>query len=241
MNGTLVAILTQSMLLLGTSTGFNQPNSRSSREYLDRVSTETIQKSLNLKSGGLILLDTEFGNVSIEEYDGREVKVELKLQGTPEGISNFRFTHNYFGNQLTLKGWCENGAGSRDSNLRQVDFVIMVPKCSRYAVRAETKQGRINAMISRNMKSVELSTEAGNVRIQLPSDISANVDASTSGLGGVRVSPAKVFSELCPKCEIRKDDHLKVKMNGGGSAITAYSGIGSVYFEIMPPKQSSQS
>ncbi len=241
MNGTLVAILTQALLLFGASAGFNQPSSASSSDYHDKVSTETIQKSLNLKPGGLILLDTEIGNVSLQEYEGREVKVELKLRGTPEGISKFRFTHNFFGNQLTLKGWCENSAGPLDPNLRQVDFVIMVPRGSSYAVRASTKQGSIDAAISGNMKGVELSTEAGSVRVELPSNLSADIDASTSGLGGVRVSPESLFSELCPECEIHLNDHLKVRMNGGGAAITAYSGIGSVYFEIMPAKDYTRS
>ena len=237
MNGTLVAILTQAMLLFGASAGFNQPGSASSSDYYDKVSTETIQKSLNLKPGGLILLDTEIGNVSLQEYEGREVKVELKLRGTPEGISKFHFTHNFFGNQLTLRGWCENGSGPRDSCLRQVDFVIMIPRGSSYAVRATTKQGRIDAAISGNMKGVEWSTEAGSVRIELPFNLSADIDASTSGIGGVRVSPASLFSEVCPECEIHENDRLKVRMNGGGSAIKAYSGIGSVYFEITQEKK----
>ena len=231
MNGMLVAILTQAILLFGASAGFNQP---SSSDYVDRVSTEIIQKSLNLKPGGLILLDTQFGNVSIREYDGSEVKVELKLKGTPEGISNFRFTHNFFGNQLTLKGWCEKNNRPCDSNLRLVEFSILVPRGLPYAVRAETKQGSINAAISRNMTGVELSSDAGSVHIGLPSDLSADIDASTSGLGGVRVSPAALFSKLCPECEIRQNDRLKVRINGGGADITAYSGIGSVYFEITP-------
>ena len=86
MNGMFVAILAQSMLLFGTPAGFNHPGgSSSSPEYLDRVSTEIVQKSINLKPGGLILLDTEFGNISVEEYDGSEVKIELTLRGTPSG------------------------------------------------------------------------------------------------------------------------------------------------------------
>ncbi len=241
MNGMLVAILTQGVLLFGTSAGFNQPVSAGSSESYDRVSTEIIQKQMNLKPGGLILLDAEFGNVSIEEYAGSEVKVELKLQGTPEGISNFRFTHNFFGNQLTLKGWYENGTGARDVGLRQVDFVIMVPRGASYAVRAETRQGSIRASVSHNMSAVDLRTEAGSVRIIVPSDISANIDASTSELGGVRVSPVELFSKLCPECEIHQNDRLKVRMNGGGSSITAYSGIGSVYFEIAPGDEDRQS
>jgi len=48
------------------------------------------------------------------------------------------------------------------------------------------------------MKGVELSTEAGSVRVELPSNLSADIDASTSGLGGVRVSPESLFSEVCP-------------------------------------------
>lgn len=241
MRGIFVAILTQALLLIGTSAGFNQPNSTGASDYVSKISTETVQKCLSLKPGGLILLDTEFGNVSIEEYDGSEVKVVLKLRGTPEGISNFRFTHNYFGSQLTLRGWYQKEPDPKNSGLQQADFIVMVPQNCLYAVRASTRQGSINAIISGCMTGVELSTEAGTVRLKVPSNISASVDASTSGLGQVRVAPANALTEFCPECEIRQADHLKVKMNGGGSAITAYSGIGSVYFEITAPKQDSPS
>ncbi len=241
MNGMFVAVLTQALLLVGTTAGFNQPGSASPSEYFDKVNTETVEKNIGLRSGGLILLDTQFGNVAIEEYEGREVKVELRLRGTPEAISNFRFTHNYFGNQVTLKAWYEKSPGSKNTELRQAEFVVMVPRGSSYSVRAVTKQGNIDAAVSGNMKKVELMTEAGKVRLAVPSDISACIDASTSGLGEVRIDPMEVFAKLCPECEIRTDSHLKVKMNGGGCAISAYSGIGSVYFEITSPKNPSQS
>lgn len=241
MNGILATILIQALLLIGTSTGFNQPSSAGSPDSVSKISTETIQKCLNLKPGGLILLDTEFGNVSIEEYDGSVVTVVLKLRGTPEGIANFRFTHNYFGSQVTLKGWYEKDPGSRNHELREAGFTVMVPKGCLYAIRADTKQGNINAAITECMKEVELSTEAGTIRLEVPSDISANIDAFTSGLGQVKVNPVAKFRKICPDCEIRNDDHLKVKMNGGGSTINAYSGIGSVYFEIIEPKQDPQS
>jgi hypothetical protein len=241
MNGMLIAILAQAMLLFGSSAGFNQPSSVASSDYSSRISTEIIQKNLNLKPGGLILLDAQFGNVSVEEYDGKEVRVELKLQGTPESISNFRFTHNYFLNQLTLKAWCQNATGLPDPNLRQADFVIMVPRGMSYAVRAETKQGSIVARVSQNMRGVDLTADAGSIRIQVPSDLSADIDASTSELGGVRVTPAELFAEFCPDCEIHQSDRLKVRMNGGGSTISAYSGIGNVYFEIMPGPKDKRS
>ncbi len=237
MKGIFVAILTQALLLIGTSVAFNQPSFAGSSDYISRVSTETVQKCLNLKSGGLILLDTEFGNVSIEEYDGSEVKIVLKLRGTPEAISNFRFTHNYFGSQLTLKGWYEKNPGPGNNGLLQAEFVVMVPKGGRYAVRTVTKQGNIDASVSENMTGVELSTETGAVRLKVPSDISASLDASTSGPGQVKVMPVNALDRLCPECEIRRNDHLRVKINGGGSAITAYSGIGSVYFEITAAKR----
>ncbi len=241
MKGPIIAFLTQGLLLLGTSAGLNQPANAHSAEYLERVSTETIQKSLNLKSGGLILLDVEFGNVTIREYEGKEIRVELTLQGSPEGISGYRFTHNYFGDQLTLKGWSEKGTGARNPQLKRAEFVIMVPAGLHYAIKAQTRQGSVRAAVSRDMKGIDLSTEAGKVRIELPADLQVSIDASTSGVGGVSVAPASVFSKLCPKCEIRRDDRLKVKMNGGGPEITAYSAIGSVHLEIVESAKERQS
>lgn len=241
MNGMLIAILAQAVLLCGSSAGFNRPSTSNSPSYLDRVSTEIVQKNMNLKSGGLILLDTEFGNVSIKEYDGSEVRVELKLRGTPEGISRFRFTHNFFGDQLTLKGWYENTPASCNKDLQEVEFLVMVPKGSSYAIRADTKQGNIKVQISGNMSRVDVSTEAGNVRLEVPMDLAASIDASTSELGKVRINQANLFQELCRDCEVRRSDRLKARMNGGGSAISAYSEIGSVYLDILPSKPNARS
>ncbi len=242
MNGIFVAILAQSMLLFGAPAGFNQPGSSSATsEYLDRVSTETVQKSINLKPGGLILLDTELGNISVKEYDGSEVKIELTLRGTPDGIANFHFTHNFFGSQLTLKGWYEKGEPAGGRALSQVEFVVMVPRGSPCSVRAVTKQGNICAAVSSDMKDVELITETGSVRLELPSDLSANIEASTSELGGVKITPSTALSTNCPSYEIRRDNYLKAKMNGGGSVITAYSGLGNVYVEIDPGEPDSRS
>ena len=233
MNGMFVAILAQSMLLFGTPAGFNHPGgSSSSPEYLERVSTEIVQKSINLKPGGLILLDTELGNISVEEYDGSEVKIDLTLRGTPEGIANFHFTHNFFGSQLTLKGWYENGEPAVGRGLSQVEFVVMVPRGLPSSLRAVTKQGNIHAAVSTNMKEVNLITEAGSVKLDLPAGLSANIEASTPELGEVKIIPVSALSAGCLRCEIRRYDYLKAKMNGGGSVITAYSGIGNVYVEI---------
>jgi hypothetical protein len=242
MNGMFLAILAQSMLLFGPHAGFNQPGgSAVSSEYMERVSTEIVQKNISLKPGGLILLDTEIGNISVEEFDGRDVKIELTLRGTPDGISHFHFTHNFFGNQLTLKGWYEKGEPAGGRALNQVDFVVRIPKASHYSLRAVTKQGSIHAAVSGNMKEVELFTEAGSVKLDLPSNLSANIDASTSDLGKVMINPTSVFSVICPNCEIRQDDHLKARMNGGGPSITAYSGIGNVRVEITSKEGGSRS
>lgn len=236
MNGMLVAILAQSMLLFGTSAGFNQPTSAGSTLLPERLSTEIVQKDIALKPGGLILLDTDFGNISVEEYDGSDVKVELSLRGTPEGISNFRFTHNYFGSQVTLRGWYENGSGRASASLRKVDFVVKIPRGSTYAVRATTRQGNISAAISGNMLGVELLTEAGSVNLELPADLAANLDLTTSELGRVNIESLKAFEVICPDCEIRQNDRLKVRMNGGGASVSAHSGIGNVYLEIVPQR-----
>jgi len=240
MNGAFIAILTQALLLFGTSTGFNQPSSINSPDYADKISTETIRKDLNFKPGGLILLDTEYGNIKLEEYSGSEVRIELKLRGTAEGISNFKFTHNYFADQLTLKGWYDHTPGSRIADLTGIEFIVLVPKGRAYAISARTKQGNIEALVSRDMKCVDLSTEAGKVHVALPSDMSASVDASTSGLGAVSLNSSISYQGLRPKYEVNSVDHMKFKINGGKCVISAYSGIGSVYFELTSPKHKSQ-
>jgi len=232
-----LAFLAQTMFLSGTAAGSVHGYYTAPKSSEDRVGTETIQKSLRLGSGGTILLDTELGNVSISEYDGSDVKVELQLEGTPEDVANFHFTHDYFGNQVTLKGWYGNNGETQDPKFRQAHFTIMIPRDSSYSIRTDTRLGNIKAVLSNKTKAVDLSADAGSVWVKLPCDISATLDASTSGIGGVELTPEESVAKLGFAGEIQKNDHIKGKMNGGGPEINAYAGAGNVRFEIVQGKQ----
>lgn len=231
MNGLTLAFLIQAMLWLGMVGGGKQANHTGLAYSEDRVGTETIEKTLKINSGALILLDTQLGNVSINEYDGSEVTVELRLEGTPENVAKFHFTHDYFGNQVTLKGWCE---GSVDPQLNEVQFSILVPKDSSYAIRVVTQSGNIEAVVSKNAEAFDLTTELGSVWVKIPDDISADIDASTFGVGKVSFKPAKLVSAPCFKYEVKEADHLKGRMGDGGLAINAFAGIGDVSLEAVP-------
>jgi hypothetical protein len=241
MNILTIAFLAQAMLLSGTTGGSGQNCYGAEKNSEDRVGTETIQKSLRLSSGGTILLDTELGNVTIAEYDGRDVKVELQLEGTPEDVSRFHFTHDYFGNQVTLKGWYGEKGEAQDPRFREAHFTIMVPRDSSYSIRTDTKLGNIKAVLSQNTKAVDLSADAGSVWVKIPCDIAATLDASTSGIGGVELTPEELVAKLCFTSEVLKSDHVKGKMHGGGPEINAYAGAGNVRFEIVQGKQKNPS
>jgi len=234
MNGMVIGFLMQVMLWAGIpgSPVSNSSVKSSPADY--EIGTETIQKDLKVNSGTLILLDTDMGNVSIDEYDGSNVKVDLKLEGTPEAVAQFHFTHDYFGNQLTLKAWYEKNTSNSDPRLRKVRFVISVPRDSSYSFQTTTRSGDIDVAISKNMKGISLSSGSGKVQIKIPCNIAANIDASTSSIGKVRLTPSDLISRLCLTSEIYQPDHFKGKVNGGGAEINAYAGIGDIFFEIVP-------
>ncbi|HEY9165644.1 MAG TPA: hypothetical protein VIS48_05730 [Candidatus Kryptonia bacterium] len=236
MNLLTVAFLAQAMFLSGAG-GSGGPGNHNEWKYPDnRVSTETIEKSLKIESGTLILLDTEMGNINIGEYDGKDVQIEMTVEGTPEDISRIHFTHDYFRNQVTLTAWYDGTSEAQEARLKNASFTIRLPRDSSYSLRTKTQLGNINAVVSRNTKGVDLSAEAGSVWLRVPCDIAATIDASTSGIGGVQFLPAERLWDLCFSSEISKGDHLKGTMHGGGEKINAYAGSGNVYFEVEPRK-----
>lgn len=237
MNTLTMVLLTQVALLLGMLPGFGSGGSEGRSGPSNSgstMSTETVQKTLRVSSGTLILLDTEYGDVAIRNYDGDNVKVELKMEGTGTDVSNFRFTHDYFENQVTLKAWYEKEKGRQSQASSKVSFLILVPRDSSYAFQTVTGLGNIDADISANTKSADLSTEMGSVSVKIPRDYQADIDAVARGMGSVVLSPAELICEPCFKCDINRADRLKGKMHGGGQAINAQASIGSVYFQVMP-------
>ena len=234
MNTLTMALLTQTMMWLGMLQGFVWNGTYGSTNAGRMTSTETIQKTLKISSGSTILLDAECGNVTIRGYEGRDVKVELRMEGTGENTTDLRFTHDYFADQVTLKAWFERGDEGYNNGTGKINFLILVPRDSSYSFSTATRMGNIDAEISANTKSADLSTEMGSVSVKIPCNYGADIDAVTRGAGNVQVSPKYMFCEPCFKSYVNKSDHLKGKMNGGGPSINASTGIGSVYFQVAP-------
>ncbi len=234
MNTLMVALLTQTIMWIGMLTGSWGGGNSGPASAGDMMITETVQKTLEIGSGSTILLDTEYGNVAIKPYEGRNVKVELKMEGKGKDASDFRFTHDYFANQVTLKAWYENESGKQNHGSDKISFLILVPQDSSYSIQTATRFGDIDAEISANTKSAELSTEMGNVSIKMPSNCRVDIDVISRGAGFVEVTPLYMLCEPCFKPYLIKIDHVKGAMNGGGRAINASAGIGSVYFHVMP-------
>ncbi|MCL5035187.1 MAG: hypothetical protein M1395_08825 [Bacteroidetes bacterium] len=233
MNTLTIALLTQTIMWLGMLQGFGRDGSYGPSNSENMTSTETVQKTLKMSSGSTILLDTEYGNVTIKGYEGRDVKVELRMEGKGENTSDFRFTHDYFANQVTLKAWYERGTGRQNHGTGKVSFLILIPRDSSYSFQTATRLGNIDAEISANTRSADLSTEMGSVSVKIPYNCGADIDAITHGAGNVEFSPANMVCEPCFKCDINKSDHLKGKIHGGGRAINASAGIGNVYFQVV--------
>ncbi len=240
MNGIVIAILTQAVLFWGTSIVPMPLNAAEKSDNVDEVSTEIIQKSMKLNPGGLVLLDTQVGNITVNEYEGAEIRVELTIQGTPESIGAFRFTHNYFGNQLTVLGWCENN-GTVVQCLKQIEFRVLIPKGAGFSVRVSTKKGDISALISDRVEKIDLATDAGIIRIALPSDYSALLDVSVSEFGTIHTGRKSVLRGPNINVDVDQEHHVKAKLNGGRSLITARSQIGNIFVDFLDVVKRAQS
>jgi DUF4097 and DUF4098 domain-containing protein YvlB len=92
-------------------------------------------------------------------------------------------------------------------------------------VTAATSGGSIDAEVHQN-RGVVLKTSGGTIRLLLPENVRASIDAETSG--------GRVNSELpVSNTELAEHSHLRGAINGGGEQILLRSSGGSIHVEAL--------
>lgn len=89
-------------------------------------------------------------------------------------------------------------------------------------MRAETSGGNITVRVKESNKGISAETSGGNIDIMLPKNISATVDASTTG-GEVRCDfPITMRGKL-------DESEIRGVINGGGNPIRAHTSGGNIW------------
>lgn len=96
--------------------------------------------------------------------------------------------------------------------------------------------GPIRAHVRRLNDDMRLATDAGEIRIVIPDTISADIDASTTGAGGVAFTPMSAIPKLSFQSFVEETTHLRGRIHKGGPKLKAKSGAGNVYLEIQSSK-----
>ena len=158
------------------------------------------EKKFNATSGGLLTVDTDFGDVIIKGTSSGEVRVEAKLRGNKTDLDEFEITAVETGQGIEVRGrgnkdddWWSTGF----DNLH-VKFSIVVPE--QYNVRLMTAGGDINIealdgtiqgetsggdIILKNLRGeFTVETSGGDI---VATELKGNMRGSTSG-GDIRVS-----------------------------------------------------
>lgn len=89
------------------------------------------------------------------------------------------------------------------------------------AVRAETSGGDVLVEVRGENRGIHAETSGGSITIDVPKDISANIDAGTSG-GGIECDlPVTTSGRI-------SESRIKGTVNGGGATIYAHTSGGDV-------------
>lgn len=176
--------------------------------------------NLNLKTeGGDLVIsgvtgrtsgNTSGGNLEVTDYSG-PVKLEtsggdIRLQHADGELYLRTSGGNIRGERVTGSLDVETSGG--DIRCREIDAKL----------RASTSGGNIEVHLLSN-KGVDLGTSGGNVRITIPRDAKADVDAETTG--------GDVSCEMDFNGKI-KDGRMNGRINGGGNLITARTSGGDI-------------
>ncbi|MFT5089067.1 MAG: DUF4097 and DUF4098 domain-containing protein YvlB [Candidatus Latescibacterota bacterium] len=165
---------TLALLFVLSLAGSVSADERGEIRKLDGYFVENIEREVDTKKGGKLVLDSDRGPIEVESWDKDVVQVLVEKRAdvfTKEEASRLLadfeldLTVNDGGREIVLNGESSN---SRRSNSLDVRFTIKVPM--RYNVAVKTGGGGINI-----------------------GDLQGNVDAETSG-GGIEVGQIKAGS-----------------------------------------------
>jgi DUF4097 and DUF4098 domain-containing protein YvlB len=164
-------------LVLGFS-GAVEPANLVYAATIDRV----IEKSFDVRPGGLLNLDSRIGSVNVEGWDNGEVRVKIEVEGRDRDIEDIEFHIESSINGVDIRADIPRSRslfGDWGRGIR-VKYTINVP--FEYDLKIRTAGGAI-AMTSVD-GTIDARTSGGGINAE---NLSGAIDLTTSG-GGVRVS-----------------------------------------------------
>ena len=165
-------------------------------ELKGRMDGETSGGDLNLRDlDGPAKLETSGGRISGENLTGT---IHLETSGGDIHVA-------------TVSGDIDVSTSGGNISVVDVDG----------KVNAETSGGDVAVRVKSSNKGVHAETSGGNIDILMPRDISATIDASTTG-GDVRCDLPVTMSGRFSESRVRGT------VNGGGNPIRAYTSGGDV-------------
>lgn len=181
---------------------------------LTQASTDTVEKSFSVDSGGTLYIDSDSGAIDIETHGSDVVEVRVDKRGT--NADDFTVTFEQDGADVKIDGDKDNGWGNHSLNVR---YVIKVPKSYNLDLKTgggsidiEDLNGKVEAYTSGGSielgqinGDVDVKTSGGSISVE---DVAGNIDAHTSG-GSIK---AKISKQLTDDC----------KLTTSGGSIVAY-------------------
>ena len=143
------------------------------------------EKSFNVKHGGTLNLDSDYGTVEITSHADPSVMVNVVLiadtsnnRKAEEIFDDFELAFSNTDNDVTIKGEFVNDRFRRNSRLK-VNFYITVPE--RYNIEVDTAAGGIT--VGDITGRINLETSGGRISL---GNITGDIKARTSG-GGIKL------------------------------------------------------
>ncbi len=144
--------------------------------------TNTIKRTYEVGAGEFIVLDTDFGDVTVDSWDRNQVELVVELTGNQDEIGRFALSMSKSGPIIHVKGTRK----ARKLNLQWgwwsfgASFKLLVPR--EFSVTAKTREGRI---VVRNLSGmIKLETLAGKI---IGKHLTGELAANSSG-GDIKVN-----------------------------------------------------
>jgi len=172
---------------------------------------EHLNKQFTAQPGGKLIVDVDFGSISVNTHDSSEVTVEVLrkvMRATKEDEEEFLTEHpvtiEQDGNNVTItsRGPSRNNGPSRGKQQTEAKYTVTVP--ARFDARLKTAGGAI--AVSDLTGEVKASTSGGELKFM---QIHGLLEGNTTG-GAIRLAG----------CE----GEQRVKTMGGGVTVSEGSG-----------------
>lgn len=158
-----------------------------------RSSSNRIEKTFDVNSGGLLTIDTEIGNIDVQTVAEDKVNVIVtkesrkRLDVYQEALDDFKVVFDQKGSDLSIKGEFERGRNHwrRQLSDLKISFKVSVPR--QYDVDLNTPSGNIS--VNGVTGKANARTSAGNINVD---NIVGPVEVHTAA-GNLRFGKVKGF------------------------------------------------